>query len=107
MSVAFRRVANPAVFPTFVAQHSVVFGLGSKCALDGVALPPTIEQAVPKRRLEFAAGRQCAHEALRVLAPLDGHSPIGIALDRSPVWPPGFVGSIAHTQGFASAAVAR
>lgn len=64
-----------------------------------------IAAAVPKRALEFAAGRWCAREALRrqgiAAAPLlpDGN--------RAPLWPPDIVGSITHTDGFCAAAVGR
>jgi 4'-phosphopantetheinyl transferase EntD len=67
-----------------------------------------IGRAVPERLLEFKAGRHCARVAL---GRLGGTGPVLRAEDRSPIWPPGFVGSIAHTRrlsnGFCCAAVAR
>ncbi len=58
-----------------------------------------------KRVLEFAAGRQCAHEALRRL----GVAPVPLLArpDRRPEWPPGIIGSISHCRGFSTAVVAR
>lgn len=63
-----------------------------------------VRQAVPSRKLEFSAGRECARRALRKLgrAPM----PIGVGTGRQPVWPEGFVGSITHQDSFAMAAVA-
>lgn len=64
-----------------------------------------IEDAVQKRRREFRAGRNAAHAALRRLdAP---QQPILRGTRREPVWPEGFVGSIAHCEGLGVAACAR
>jgi 4'-phosphopantetheinyl transferase EntD len=63
-----------------------------------------VARAVAKRVGEFAAGRLCARRALqrfgiaRVVLPA--------AHDRQPVWPPGFLGSITHTEGFCAAVAA-
>jgi 4'-phosphopantetheinyl transferase EntD len=65
----------------------------------------SIAAAVPKRRREFAAGRSAAREALAVLGCLS--VPIPIRPDRSPDWPPDFVGSISHCEGCCCAVVAR
>jgi enterobactin synthetase component D len=63
--------------------------------------------AAPKRRRDYLAGRYCAREALRALAPELAESTIETGGGREPLWPDGFVGSITHTDGFASAAVAK
>jgi enterobactin synthetase component D len=106
----FRSIPSPPLFPPFVAQHSVVFDYGADVnlgvAVDGIELPAELNRAVPKRKLEFLAGRHCARQALRALAPRLGEVPIAIAKDHGPVWPAGVVGSITHSRGFASAAVA-
>lgn len=60
---------------------------------------------VPKRRLEFTIGRQCAREALQLLGV--PRQPILVGPSREPVWPSGIVGSITHIEGFCAAAVAR
>ncbi len=58
-----------------------------------------------KRQREFAAGRHCAREALAHL----GHAAVALPVGpgRAPVWPPGIIGSISHTNDIAIAAVAR
>ena len=63
------------------------------------------EKWAAKRVSEFAAGRQCAHLAMRRLgiAP----APLLSRPDRRPAWPAGVVGSITHCAGFGAAVVAR
>jgi 4'-phosphopantetheinyl transferase EntD len=58
-----------------------------------------------KRIQDFAAGRACAHRALRELGILDFSLLAGE--HREPLWPAGIVGSITHTRGYAAAVVAR
>jgi enterobactin synthetase component D len=60
---------------------------------------------VPARQREFIAGRQCAAEAIARLGLSGDALPIGE--DGAPVWPPGVVGSIAHTDRIFWAAAAR
>lgn len=62
-----------------------------------------VASAVPVRRREFAAGRRCAHRALLRLGCTE--TAIGVGAKREPLWPPGFVGSIAHTRALAVATV--
>jgi 4'-phosphopantetheinyl transferase EntD len=62
-----------------------------------------VARAVESRAREFAAGRLCARRALAEIG-LDAAVPA--ASDRQPLWPPGIVGSITHTEGFAAAVVA-
>jgi 4'-phosphopantetheinyl transferase EntD len=64
-----------------------------------------LERAVPKRIQEFAAGRLCARRALASL----GFTPFPLCVnrDRRPRWPPGIIGSIAHTTGICGAVVAE
>jgi 4'-phosphopantetheinyl transferase EntD len=61
--------------------------------------------ASERRLREFRAGRACARAALERLG-LPG-IPVGRRADRTPSWPPGIVGCIAHTAGCCAAAVAR
>ncbi|MGJ8688148.1 MAG: 4'-phosphopantetheinyl transferase family protein [Gammaproteobacteria bacterium] len=72
----------------------------------GIALPSSLERAVQKRKAEFIAGRYCAQAAL---AQLDNalEAVIEIGAHREPLWPQGIVGSITHTEGYASALVAH
>lgn len=64
-----------------------------------------VARAVPRRRLEFAIGRNCARNAMAALGHPDMALPRG--QDRTPVWPVDLVGSITHAGGWAAAAVAR
>lgn len=72
-------------------------------------LPPDEEQfirrAVPRRRREFTAGRQCARRALLQLGAEPSAIPVGPL--REPMFPPGISGSITHTTDFCAAAVVR
>jgi 4'-phosphopantetheinyl transferase EntD len=54
----------------------------------------SIAPMAPLRLAEFAQGRWHARKALAQLGLADANLPM--AADRSPVWPPGFVGSISH-----------
>lgn len=67
-------------------------------------LPAQLQRAVLKRQASFLAGRVCARQALTVLT---GDQPglIPVQPDRAPEWPPGIVGSITHTTGYAAALV--
>lgn len=62
-------------------------------------------RAVLKRKREFRAGRSYARAALSIL----GIEPCGIPVgeQRQPVWPPGIVGSITHTDRLSLAIAAR
>jgi 4'-phosphopantetheinyl transferase EntD len=61
-------------------------------------------RAVPKRVQQFTAGRLCARKALAELGVCN--FPIKVASDRQPLWPPGVVGSITHTEGYCAAVAA-
>ena len=61
--------------------------------------------AVTKRQREFATGRRLARALLRDLG--EPATSIPAAADRSPRWPTGIVGSIAHTDAWCAVAVAR
>lgn len=60
---------------------------------------------VPKRQMEFAAGRTCARQALKLLG-VPGCA-ILPGTGREPLWPHGLVGSITHCEGYCAAAVAH
>jgi enterobactin synthetase component D len=70
----------------------------------GIALPPTIMNAVPKRQAEFFFGRLAASWALV----RTGHEVVTIKTGRmrEPLFPTATVGSITHTTKFAAAVVA-
>jgi 4'-phosphopantetheinyl transferase EntD len=63
-----------------------------------------VARAVEKRVREFAAGRLCARAGLMALG-LEP-TPLLKGPDRAPIWPPGVVGSITHTDGYCVAVVA-
>lgn len=63
-----------------------------------------VEWASAARRATFASGRFCARAALASLGRPPAAIPRGTA--GEPLWPPGVVGSIAHTETFAAAVVA-
>lgn len=62
-----------------------------------------LSNAVVKRRAEHLAGRIAAHEALRFHG-VNNYIP-DVGLHRAPCWPPGFTGSITHTNKLALATV--
>jgi len=68
-----------------------------------------VANAVPRRRIEFAAGRWCARRALARLRV--ERFALRNGPDRAPRWPAGIVGSITHTGdapgGFCGVAVGR
>ena len=70
-------------------------------------LPSSLARAVPKRRTEFLAGRRAARRAIESIAPEWSEHEIGRGERGEPLWPPGVVGAITHTHGFAAAACAR
>lgn len=64
-----------------------------------------LARAIPRRQREYAAGRQAARRAMAAIGWPAAAVPS--APDRSPVWPSGLAGSIAHTRGACVAVVAR
>ncbi|NOT27595.1 MAG: 4'-phosphopantetheinyl transferase superfamily protein [Acidobacteria bacterium] len=74
--------------------------------VESIPLAAGLERAVPRRQMQFRAGRYCAMRALAALDPRFGRSPIDRATTGAPVWPEGVTGSITHTDDYASAAVA-
>jgi enterobactin synthetase component D len=70
----------------------------------GVTLPDSLSRAVPKRRIEFLAGRLAAHAALGSMGVFTPN--IGIGPFRQPIWPKGTIGSISHNRSLAVAVAA-
>src|SRR5438067_555135 len=97
---------DAALFPKHVFVRALKLETSDPVP-SGIEIPAALASAVHKRRVEFAAGRWCAREALRVCAADLAESVIEIGAQREPCWPAGVVGSIAHTNGYAAAAVAR
>lgn len=97
---ALRRLAGGA------SGHAASITVGAR-AIDrddiGSLHPVELEavaRAVPKRQREFATGRALLRELLGTT------EAIPVNRDRSPDWPPGVVGSLAHDRSVAVAAVA-
>ncbi len=63
------------------------------------------EEHLRRRMIEFDSGRACASSLLRSLGCTD--AVVGVAGNRAPIWPKGFVGSITHTDRWLAVAVAR
>jgi len=95
----FRRLLGPNVETEEVDPHTVQGGLlkSEEVLVDGAA-QTRIEQ--------FTAGRVCSRNALGRLG-VTATTPILRGEDRAPIWPPGFIGSISHTDTWCAAAVAR
>jgi len=58
-----------------------------------------------RRIQDFTVGRLCAHRALQSYG-IEGFSLVA-GPDRLPRWPPGFTGSITHTDGYSAAVIGR
>lgn len=101
---------NPRVVPEQARQFSLLLnasaGLPLDCVLDGSVLPADLVDAPAGRRLQFLAGRFCAAQALRALGAPEWQQPLPRRVNGAPAWPSGVIGSITHTEGFVSAAVA-
>lgn len=92
--------------PEVVAVTDAELGLDEAAVL--AALHPVeaeqISGAVAGRRADFAWARACAREAMRRLGVPSG--PIARGGRGMPVWPPGVVGTLTHTDGLRAAALA-
>jgi len=78
---------------------------GDELALTPAELRP-LERSVDKVRRASGAARIVAKALLAKLGAAPGVE-LTRAASRAPVWPPGFVGSLAHDAEYAAAAVAR
>lgn len=92
----FKKVANPGILTGIltasITQYSIEF-ISSHCDSS-------------KREIDFRAGRHCVSKAFESLG-VKNPSNIGTRPNRTPDWPRDWVGSITHTDGFASAAIAK
>lgn len=100
--------STPSALAAMLPAEVVVVEAGPDMWDETLLLPgerEAVERASAGRRREYAAGRAAARAALRQI----GLEPVSIvsAGDRSPIWPPGVVGSITHCRGFCAAALAR
>ncbi|CUH51124.1 4'-phosphopantetheinyl transferase family protein [Shimia marina] len=77
--------------------EGVVVAVADPTTKDALLWPQevaAVAKAVPKRRLEFAAGRLAARQAIAELG--WGAQPLPAQADRTPLWPEGLAGSISH-----------
>lgn len=72
----------------------------------GIEIPEKLKDAHPKRREKYLAGRLCAYLAFKK-AGVASPQNISMSEDGSPIWPEGWTGSITHSEGLASAAIAK
>lgn len=78
---------------------------GAKTGSLWFAEEAAIARAVPKRVLEFTAGRTAARQAMKALNLPEAAIPM--AQDRAPVWPAGLAGSISHCDDLCVAVVTQ
>lgn len=101
IKIALQAIAK-ARLPAPYAAHAQLVKDSSDIVLFPVEIAP-IAAAAPRRIATFRAGRSCARAALKDLGTPDSAIPVGKS--GAPIWPPGFVGSIAHTDEIAAAIV--
>lgn len=102
MAARTLRASAARLFPRFVSCELRL--ISDDCAPVHAEERRALAGAAAIRRREFACGRACAHRALHRLGAPD--VPILIGSHREPLWPPGFVGAIAHTRTLACACAA-
>ena len=108
----FRPTPDPNARLQAVLQNlfpaGVSLSYSARCPAAASLLPDEqiyTQGMVDNRRIEFTHGRHCARQAMRKLGVPP--TPIHKLNDRSPAWPAGITGTIAHTGEHAAAAVAR
>ena len=84
-----------------------VFPIGTQTVLRRRNDDLAVSNASPdstKRQREFAAGRACA---ATLLNRWNVAEEVGVAEDRSPIWPDGYAGSISHSNNWVWSAIAK
>ena len=83
----------------------------------GISLPQSMKEDVPKKKAHFLGGRYCAHKALSMMEKKESEIsnsyedkqdklvPIQKNEQGAPIWPAGVIGSITHTENFIGAVV--
>lgn len=91
--------------PHILQRMTLTGGLGVYQFAPDMAhsLPALLASATVTRKVEYLVSRACAAALLRQLGAPTCH--VGMQEDRSPIWPPGFVGSITHTRALIAVAV--
>jgi 4'-phosphopantetheinyl transferase EntD len=88
------RLPAPGLFGAEIWDEGQDFALHPEEAIH-------VAGAADRRRRDFALGRACARTALEGFG--HGSAVITKGEDGAPLWPPGIIGSITHTQGYAAA----
>jgi enterobactin synthetase component D len=104
---------NPIDFEAFPSREGilqVVSVLNSREVMAAVResqriLPSQLVGAVDQRKAEYSISRACARYLLGRLGA--SSLEVGTGQNREPLWPEGFVGSIAHTKLLVAVAVAK
>ena len=96
----------PVVLPHQARQFRLYLDQPLPPGIELIRTPLTLERALPKRQIQFRAGRYCAMKAMEALDPRFAGQQVGRAAGGAPLWPQGLTGSITHTDDFVSAAVA-
>lgn len=87
--------ALPRGLKGFYCEFNNAFYDDNLFSTNNILLPDSLKKAVNKRKAEFFSGRYCAK---KVLEKLGYECCVGIAKDRSPLWPKQRWGSISHSR---------
>lgn len=107
--VAHADVRNAMLFRHLFPSDVLVAEMDPRDVDPSALLPEEavhVQRAVEKRVREFAAGRVLARRLLGELG-IAPAFPLVPGPRREPLWPPGIVGTITHTEGCAAVAVAH
>jgi enterobactin synthetase component D len=99
--------ASSTLLPRQARQVRLYLGQPLPRELGSIALPEELHRAVPRRQLQFRAGRYCAMRAMEALDRRFAGCQVRRGANGAPLWPETLTGSITHTDDFVSAAVAR
>jgi enterobactin synthetase component D len=105
-TAVLRLQAEPLLLPSgfgaglsMAAMRFAIDDGGERPADWSISVPETLAQAVPRRRATWLAGRACAAMALQQAGHAAPVPVVGRDARGAPLWPDGFAGSIAHTDG--------
>lgn len=96
-STVLSQILGPDIVVSHIEMASIDFS--------SIPEPFRLENVSSKRQREFYAGRLAAADALRRLGEVN--TTVSVGSKRAPIWPDGVVGSIAHDDAMAIAAVAQ
>ena len=99
---AFTVDLGSRLIPGYRCSYSAIHYDNALFDTFGIAFPPLLANAVPKRRSDYLAGRICAERLLTSLGVGAAARDVRIGRYREPVWPEGVVASIAHSSRLAA-----